>query len=260
MPITTTKIREMKKQGQVITMVTAYDFPSGKLADEAEIDLVLVGDSLGNVIQGNDHTLPVTLDESLYHTRIVARACKRAMVIGDMPFGTYQVSESQAIANAVRYLKEAGAHAVKLEGGRTQEATIQALVRAQIPVQGHIGLTPQSVHMMGGYRVQRIEDHLLADALAVQNAGAFSIVLEGMPGPIAEKITATLDIPTIGIGAGVKCDGQVLVWHDLLGLNEKPAKFVKAYADLAGTIRGALAAYRDDVRARQFPTDQHTYS
>lgn len=260
MPITTIKLREMKHANTAISMVTAYDFPSAKLADEAEIDIVLVGDSLGNVIQGHAHTLPVTLDESLYHTRLVARACKRAMVVGDMPFGTYQISTAQAIENAVRYIKEAGAAAVKLEGGATQHETIRALVRAQIPVQAHIGLTPQSVHMMGGYKVQRVEQQLMDDAKLVQEAGAFSVVLEGIPGPIAEKITAALDIPTIGIGAGVKCDGQVLVWHDLLGLNDKPAKFVKTYAALNATIRAALAAYKADVQSRQFPADEHTYT
>lgn len=258
--VTTSRLRKMKAAGEKAVMVTAYDFPSGRFADEAGIDLVLVGDSMGNVVQGHDTTLPVTLEESLYHTRIVARACQRAMVIGDMPFGTYHESSEQAVRSAVRYLKEAGAQAVKLEGGRLAEETIAALVRAQIPTMAHIGLTPQSVHVMGGFKVQRDEAALLADAQRVQDAGAFAVVLEGIPAAIAAKITGALEIPTIGIGAGVGCDGQVLVWHDLLGINDGfVPKFVKPYATLASAIRDALGAFRDDVRSGKFPDDAHSY-
>jgi len=211
-------------------------------------------------VQEFDNTLHVTMDESIYHTRIVSAACKRAMVIGDMPFGSYQVSKEQAISNAVRYIKESGAAAVKLEGGALVADTIKAMVRAQIPVQAHIGLTPQSVHMMGGYKIARQQEILLEDAQKVQDAGAMSLILEGIPGEIAAKITETVEIPTIGIGAGIHCDGQVLVWHDMLGLNDEfVPKFVKQYANLAETTRKALAEFKKEVREGTFPTDEHTY-
>ena len=248
-------------KGERLTMVTAYDHPSAVLADEAGIDILLVGDSLGNVVQGEATTLPVTLEQSLYHTRLVARGVtKHSLVVGDMPFGTYQASEAQAIENAARYLKEAGAQAVKLEGGARVEATIAAMVRAQIPVMAHIGLTPQSVHVMGGYKIQRVEAFLLDEAERVQAAGAFSVVLEGVQRDIATTITERLEIPTIGIGAGPDCDGQVLVWHDLLGLTDSAPKFVKRYATLAQTIRDALKAYKTDVEAGTFPGDEHSYA
>jgi 3-methyl-2-oxobutanoate hydroxymethyltransferase len=256
-------VKRKRTGGEPIVMLTAYDFPSAKLADSAGIDVLLVGDSLGNVVQGAATTLPVTLDEAVYHTALVSRAVERALVIGDMPFGSYHVSPEQAVAGAVRLIKEGGAAAVKLEGGgEWSAARIRAIVDAQIPLQAHIGLTPQSVHRMGGYKVQRAEQQLRDDARRVQDAGAFSVVLEGVPGGLAATITGELEIPTIGIGAGSGCDGQVLVWHDLLGLNPTdtpPPKFVKAYADLAGTIREALARYAADVRAREFPGDEHTY-
>ena len=261
MTVTTRSLLKLKADGRKITMVTAYDAPSARLADEAEIEVILVGDSLGMVVQGASTTLGVTLDESLYHTRLVTGACANAMVVGDMPFGTYHESGECAVRNATRYLKEAGAHAVKIEGGAAVELRIRALVAAQIPVMAHVGLTPQSVHAMGGFRVQRGREQILSDAQLVQDAGAFAVVLEGIPGDIAAAVTEALDIPTIGIGAGVQCDGQVLVWHDLLGLNESfVPKFVKQYAALTPTIRSALAAFRDDVRAATFPGDEHTYS
>jgi len=258
--ITAPKLAKMKKKGDKITMITAYDFISAKLAETCEIDLILVGDSLGNTVQEHDNTLHVTMDESIYHTRIVSAACKYAMVIGDMPFGSYQVSKEQAIANASRYLKETSASAVKLEGGALVADTIKALVKAQIPVQAHIGLTPQSLHMMGGFKIARQEEKLIEDALKVQDAGAMSLVLEGIPGEIAKKITETVEIPTIGIGAGVHCDGQVLVWHDLLGFNEDfVPKFVKQYAKVAKIIREGLAQYKQEVKDGTFPTPEHTY-
>ncbi len=258
--ITVPKLAKMKKKGEKISMITAYDFISAKFAEAAEIDIILVGDSLGNTVQEFDNTLHVTMDESIYHTRIVAAACKHAMVIGDMPFGSYQVSKELAISNAVRYLKETNASAVKLEGGALVADTIKAMVRAQIPVQAHIGLTPQSVHMMGGYKIARQEEILLEDAQKVQDAGAMSLILEGIPGEIAAKITEMVEIPTIGIGAGVHCDGQVLVWHDMLGYNEDfVPKFVKQYANVAKIIREALVDFKKEVKAGTFPTDEHTY-
>ncbi|MGE0432180.1 MAG: 3-methyl-2-oxobutanoate hydroxymethyltransferase [Planctomycetota bacterium] len=261
-PITAPRLREMKNEGRKIVMITAYDYPSACIAEEAGVDVILVGDSLGMVVQGHHSTLPVTLEESLYHTRIVSRACSRTMVIGDMPFGTYHQSTAHAIDAASRYMKEAGAHAVKLEGGANVVEQIRALTRAQIPVCAHIGLTPQSIHVFGGFKVQRVTEKLLADAKAVQDAGAMSVVIECVTADIAKQITAELEIPTIGIGAGVDCDGQVLVWHDLLGLGDpsrKLPRFVKPYASLYGTIRDALVAYRDEVQGGTFPGPANTY-
>jgi 3-methyl-2-oxobutanoate hydroxymethyltransferase len=258
--ITVTTVANMKRDGKKITALTAYDFPFGRMVDECGVDIILVGDSVGTVVQGETSTLPVTMDQMIYHTRLVSRAVKRAMVVGDMPFLSYQTSPSEAVANAGRFLKEAGAHAVKLEGGAAVHETIRAIVAAGIPVQAHIGLTPQSVHQMGGYKVQRQEDRLLADARLVQEAGAFSVVLEGIPADIAAKITRELAIPTIGIGAGIECDGQILVLHDLLGLNEgHVAKFVKRYAELAKDARGALSRYVSEVRNQEFPGPEHSY-
>ena len=259
--MTLPKLLQRVKAGHKLTMVTAYDVSSARLADAAGIDMVLVGDSLGNVVQGHDSTLPVTLDESLYHTRLVSRGCTaHSMVVGDMPFGTYHESDEQAVRNAVRYLKEAGAAAVKLEGGERVANRIRAIVEAQVPVVGHIGLTPQSVHMMGGYRVQRDEAELIRAASAVQAAGAFAVVLEGIPAPIARAVTEHLSIPTIGIGAGAGCSGQVLVWHDMLGLTTSPPRFVKIYADLATETDRALRAFIADVQAGTFPGDEHNYA
>ena len=258
--ITVTTLFEMKAEGRKIVNLTAYDYPFAKLLDECGVHIILVGDSLGNVVQGEESTLPVTMDQMIYHTRIVSRGVSRAMVIGDMPFMSYQTSVREAVANAGRFLKETGASAVKLEGGATVSATIRAISEAGIPVQAHIGLTPQSVHQMGGYKVQRDEERLLADAQEVESAGAFSVVLEGIPSPIAEKISKTIRIPTIGIGAGPACDGQVLVLHDLLGLTDRHvAKFVKQYADLANTTRQAVNAYAKEVTEGTFPGKEHCY-
>lgn len=258
--VNTKHLIKMKAAGEKIVAVTAYDFPFARLADEAGADLILVGDSLGMVVQGQKTTLPVTMEEMLYHTRMVSRAAERALVVGDLPFLSYQADVREAVRNAGLFLKEAGAAAVKLEGGATVTETIRAMVDAGIPVQAHIGLTPQSVHAMGGYRVQRDEERLVADAHQVADAGAFSVVLEGIPAAIAERITRELAIPTIGIGAGVHCDGQILVMHDLLGLNlGYMPKFTKMFADLKGeTLRG-FKAYGDAVRSGEFPGTEHSY-
>jgi len=258
--ITVTTLFEMKAEGQKIINLTAYDYPFAKLLDECGVHLILVGDSLGNVVQGEDSTLPVTMDQMIYHTRIVAKGVSRAMVIGDMPFMSYQTSITDAVANAGRFLKETGASAVKLEGGAAVSNIIRAITEAGIPVQAHIGLTPQSVHQMGGYKVQRDEERLLSDAKEVEAAGAFSVVLEGIPSPIAEKITQALRIPTIGIGAGPACDGQVLVLHDMLGLFDRyRPKFVKQYANLAEVAREAVTAYGKEVQDGTFPGEEHCY-
>lgn len=258
--ITVTTLLEMKAEGEKIVTLTAYDYPFAKLLDECGVHVILVGDSLGMVVQGEDSTLPVTMDQMIYHTRMVSRAVSRAMVVGDMPFMSYQASVREAVTNAGRFLKEAGATAVKLEGGATVSHLIRAISEAGIPVQAHIGLTPQSVHQMGGFKVQRDEERLLADALEVEAAGAFSVVLEGIPAAIAEKITKSLRIPTIGIGAGPDCDGQVLVLHDLLGLFDRHVpKFVKQYTSLADATREAVSAYAGEVREGIFPDKEHSY-
>jgi 3-methyl-2-oxobutanoate hydroxymethyltransferase len=258
--VTVKTLMAMKQEKTRIVSLTAYDFPFAKIADEAGVDIILVGDSLGMVIQGGSGTLGVTMDDMLYHTRMVARGVKRALVVGDMPFLSYQVSLSDAVYNAGRFLKEAGAAAVKLEGGSAVVGQIKAMTEAGIPVQAHIGLTPQSVHLLGGYKVQRDEQRLLADAEAVQAAGAFSVVLEGIPAEIASKITHTLQIPTIGIGAGRDCDGQVLVLHDMLGLSGGHVpKFVKRYAGLRSDALDAIGNYVAEVREGSFPGDEHTY-
>jgi len=258
--ITTTKLIKMKKDGEKIVALTAYDFPFAKIVADAGVHVILVGDSLGMVVQGGSSTLPVTMDEMLYHTRIVARGAQGAMVVGDMPFMSYQAGLDQAVENAGRFLKEADAAAVKLEGGADVSDVIAAITAAGIPVQAHIGLTPQSVHQMGGFKVQRDEDRLLDDARKVEAAGAFSVVLEGIPGDISKKITDTLNIPTIGIGAGPDCDGQILVLHDMLGLNDRHLpKFVKQYARLADAAREAIAGYAKEVAEGSFPAEEHCY-
>jgi 3-methyl-2-oxobutanoate hydroxymethyltransferase len=258
--VTTSTLIKMKQQGKKITVLTAYDFPFARMLDQAGIDVILVGDSLGMVVQGKENTLPVTMDEMLYHTAMVARGCQRALVVGDMPFMSYQGSLDAAVTNAGRFLKEAGAAAVKLEGGADVCPVITALAKAGIPVQAHIGLTPQSVHQMGGFKVQRDEERLLKDAKDVEKAGAFSVVLEGIPSAISEKITRALTIPTIGIGAGLQCDGQVLVLHDMLGINDRfLPKFVKKYADLATEARKGVAAYIEEVQQGRFPSDEYEY-
>lgn len=252
-----------KRRGEKLTMLTAYDFTFARIFDAAGIDLVLVGDSLGNVVQGGDTTLPVTLDEVVYHTRLVARGCRRAMVVGDLPFGSYQVSAEDAVRSAIRLVKEGGAQAVKLEGGVNAAEAIARIARAEIPVIGHVGLTPQSVHRMGGFRVQgRTESErarVLADAQAVEEAGAVAVVLEGMPADLAADVTRKLAIPTIGIGAGPACDGQVLVMHDMLGLNDWTPSFVKQFADLGAAAARAARAYADEVAHGKFPADEHCY-
>ena len=261
--VTVPSLLRRKRDGEPITMLTAYDATFARIFDVSGIDVLLVGDSLGNVVQGLDTTLPVTLDETVYHTRMVARAAARALVVADLPFGSFQVSAEEALRSSVRCLKEGGAHAVKLEGGRNVADTIARIVGAEIPVMGHVGLTPQSVHRMGGHRVQGRGEagaqRVLADALAVQEAGAFAVVLEGMPAELAAEITRALEIPTIGIGAGVDCDGQVLVMHDLLGLSDWTPSFVKQYANLGVSAAQAARRYAEEVRERKFPDDEHSY-
>ena len=258
--VTTSTLIKMKSEGKKITALTAYDYPFASMLDQAGIEIILVGDSLGMVVQGKENTLPVTMDEAIYHTSMVSRACSFSMVIGDMPFMSYQGSIDKAIDNAGRFLKEAGAAAVKLEGGADVCPVINALAKAGIPVQAHIGLTPQSVHQMGGFKVQRDEERLLEDAINVQEAGAFSVVLEGIPSPIAAKITKKLQITTIGIGAGVECDGQILVLHDMLGINNRfLPKFVKKYADIAGETKKGLEQYINEVKAQEFPSKEYEY-
>ena len=260
-----TELAELKARSQPIVMVTAYDAPGGRLADEAGADVVLVGDSAAMTVLGHDSTVPATMEEMLILTRAVTRGARRPLVIADMPFGTFQVSDEDAVRNAIRFVKEAGADAVKLEGAGPTLSRVRAIVGAGIPVQGHIGLTPQSATMLGGFKAQgRTAEkalRLLDDARALEAAGCFSLVLEAVPAPVARRITEELSIPTIGIGAGVDCDGQVLVWHDLLGLYQgRAARFVKRYAEIGDTIRGALEAYAADVRERRFPEEQHTYA
>jgi 3-methyl-2-oxobutanoate hydroxymethyltransferase len=262
--ITVPLILDRKLRGEKITCLTAYDYPTARLVDEAGIDVILVGDSLAQVVLGYDTTIPVTLDEMLHHLRAVRRATRRALLIADLPYGAYHQSEDEALRSSIRYLKEGGAEAVKIEGGRKRAALIRRLVDAEIPVAGHIGLTPQSLHSLGGYRVQgktaESAAELLADAQAIEDAGAFALVLEGMPRELAAIITRRLRIPTIGIGAGPDCDGQVLVVHDLLGLSMLPrAKFVRAYADLAAVLRDAFIRFRDDVRGGGYPSDAESY-
>lgn len=249
-----------KQSGPKLTMLTAYDFPLASLVDAAGIDSILVGDSLSMVVQGHNTTLPVTLDEIIYHAEIVGRAVKQALIIVDMPFPTNHLGIHQAIESAGRILKETHCQAVKLEGGADQGDVIAALVSAGIPVMAHVGLRPQSVNVMGGYKVQRNAEQLLRDALAAQEAGAFGIVLECIPAPLAERITRELAIPTIGIGAGNACDGQVLVLHDMLGLTAgRVPKFVKPYADLRTTVTKAVRSYISEVQEGQFPASEHTF-
>jgi 3-methyl-2-oxobutanoate hydroxymethyltransferase len=261
MSITINDLRAWKQAGTRFTMLTAYDFPTARILDEAGIPVLLVGDSVGNNVLGYTTTLPVTMEDMLHHTKAVTRAATRAMVVGDMPFGSYQVSVSEGVRNAVRFLQEGGAHAVKVEGPQIE--LIHTLVDLGIPVMAHVGLTPQSVHGMGGYKVQgRGEEAataLLEQAHSLEKAGAFAIVLEGMPAELGSSITGELHIPTIGIGAGPGTDGQVLVINDLLGLSEHEPKFAKAYADLRGTISRAVTEFARDVEAGTFPDAEHGY-
>jgi 3-methyl-2-oxobutanoate hydroxymethyltransferase len=260
--ITPNTLLERKQAHQPITALTAYDYATARLADEAGIDLLLVGDSLAMVVMGLESTLPVTVDEMLHHTRAVRRGVRRAMLVADMPYGSYHVSADEGVANAVRFLKDGGAEAVKIEGARPE--LVERLVAAEIPVVGHIGLTPQSVHRMGGYKVQGKTAidcaRLRKEAHRLEDAGACVVVLEGMPRELAAEITAELTIPTIGIGAGVDCDGQILVFHDLVNLTfAPPARFVRRYADAAELFRNAIAAYRDDVVERRYPAEDESY-
>jgi 3-methyl-2-oxobutanoate hydroxymethyltransferase len=255
-------LAEMKRQGKPISALTAYDYSSSRLADEVGIDLLLVGDSLAMVVLGHENTLAVTVDEMLHHTRAVRRAVHRALVVADMPFGSYHGTLAEGLANAIRFVKEAGAEAVKIEGPRIE--LVRALTNAEIPVVGHLGLTPQSIHRMGGYRVQartvETAKQLKAHALALAESGAGALVLEGVPREVAAEITAEVPIPTIGIGAGPDCDGQILVFHDLLNLTfAPPAKFVRRYADAGSLIRSAIEHYREDVEHRAFPSDEESY-
>ena len=262
--ITAPAIVALKRKGEPITVVTAYDFPTARYADQSGVEILLVGDSVGTVMLGYESTLPVTMEDMLHHVRAVARAKPSALVVGDMPFMSYQVSTEQAVANAGRLVQEGGADAIKLEGGARVAEAVQRIVEAGIPVMGHLGLTPQSVLAFGGYKVQARgeadQERLLADARTLERAGCFSLVLEGIPARLGAVVTRELTIPTIGIGAGVQCDGQVLVTHDLLGLfHGHQPKFVRRYAELGAGMRDAFARYVADVKARRFPTDAESY-
>jgi 3-methyl-2-oxobutanoate hydroxymethyltransferase len=260
------ELAAMKQRGDKIVMITAYDAPGARFAEDAGVDVILVGDTAAMVVLGHQGTtVPVTMDEMLFLTRTVARAARRPVVIGDMPFGSYQVSDEDALRNAIRFVKEAGADAVKLEGAGPSLSRVRAIVGAGIPVMGHVGLTPQSATMLGGFKTQaktaERAQALVDDALALEDAGCFSVVLEAVPSPVAAEVTRRLTVPTIGIGAGPKCDGQVLVYHDLLGLSEGHLpRFVKRYADLSREIRDAIEAYAEEVRAGTFPDDEHSYA
>jgi 3-methyl-2-oxobutanoate hydroxymethyltransferase len=259
-PVTVPDFLATKAKGLRLTVLTAYDYTLARLLDAAGVDAILVGDSLGMVVQGQPHSLAVTLDEMIYHTRLVARGVRRSLLVADMPFMTFQVSPEQALANAGRLIKEGGAHAVKVEGGVRSAPAIAAITAADIPVMGHVGLTPQSVRRFGGFRVQRDEERLLADAKATEEAGAFAVVLECIPAEIATRITASLKIPTIGIGAGAGCDGQVLVTHDMLGLfDDFRPRFVKQFADLGPSILQAVETYCREVREGVFPAAEHEF-
>ena len=262
--ITPVDIQAMKDEDKKIAMLTAYDYPMALLEDRAGVEIILVGDSLGMTVLGYENTLPVTMDEMIHHTKAVTRGARYALIIGDMPFMSYNMSEREAIFNAGRFMKEGGADAVKLEGGATVKETVRAIVRAGIPVMGHIGLTPQTMSMLGGFKVQgkdaKTAQKIIDDALLLEEAGAFSVLLEAIPAPIAKKITERLNIPTIGIGAGVHCSGQVLVVHDLLGLFDRfTPRFAKRYVNLGESMLKAFASYREEVQKGEFPSDQHSF-
>jgi 3-methyl-2-oxobutanoate hydroxymethyltransferase len=263
--ITVPGLRAAREEGRKIVMLTAYDYPTARILDAAGVDVLLVGDSLGNNVLGYESTLPVTMEEMLHHTRAVARAARRALVVGDMPYLSFPTGKRDAVRNAGRFLKEGGAAAVKIEGGRKRAGLVEALLDAEIPVMGHIGLTPQSVHLMGGYRVQgkRVDQArgLVEDARALEQAGVFSLVLEGVPESVGRAITEAVSIPTIGIGAGRGCDGQVLVFHDLVGLGEgTPPKFARRYARIGDEIASAARRFIDDVRNGAFPSEAEVYT
>ena len=262
--VTVETIQEKKQRREPITCLTAYDYASAWLVDEAGVDMVLVGDSLAMVMLGYENTLPVTMEEMLHHTRAARRGVKRALLIADMPYASFHISKKEAVRNAARFVKEAGAEAVKVEGGQKRVELVKRLLDAEIPVMGHIGLTPQSIHAMGGYKVQgktlAAVEQLMHDAVALDRAGVFSMVLEGIPREVAAMITAEVSAPTIGIGAGPDCDGQVLVLHDILNLTfAPPAKFVRRYADVAGAIAKAARDFKDDVEAGRYPTEEESY-
>ncbi|HEY6307489.1 MAG TPA: 3-methyl-2-oxobutanoate hydroxymethyltransferase [Candidatus Angelobacter sp.] len=262
--ITTTTIQEKKQRHELITCLTAYDYSTARLVDEAGIDLILVGDSLAQVVLGYESTLPVTMEEMLHHTRAVRRAVRSAMVIADMPFGSYQDDAKEGVANAMRFVKDGGAEAVKVEGGDKRVDLVRRILDAEVPVMGHIGLTPQSLHKMGGYKVQGKDlagiERLMKDAIALDRAGVFSIVLEGVPREVAAMITREVSAPTIGIGAGPECDGQVLVFHDIVSLTFTPlAKFVRRYGDAAALIRNAVEQFKADVESGSYPNDAESY-
>ncbi|MDD2389165.1 MAG: 3-methyl-2-oxobutanoate hydroxymethyltransferase [Desulfobacterales bacterium] len=263
--VTVPEIRARKKDPKAITMLTAYDYPWALLVDQAGIDMILVGDSLGMVVLGYPDTVSVTMDEMMHHIKIVTRVVKHSLVVGDMPFGSYNVSVEKAVENANRIMKEGRADAVKLEGGKVMAPVVEAIVNAGIPVQGHIGLTPQTASALGGFKVQgknaAAARQLIEDAKALEAVGCFSLVLEAIPAPIAEMITEAVSIPTIGIGAGVKCDGQVLVTHDMVGLFDKfVPKFVKQFAAIGSAISDAIAQYKDEVENRRFPEAKHSFT
>ena len=262
--ITPVDIQAMKAAGKKITMLTAYDYPMALLEDRAGIDIILVGDSVGMTVLGYENTLPVTMDEMIHHTKAVVRGAKYPLILGDMPFMSYNTSERDAILNAGRFMKEGSADAVKLEGGASVKDIVRAIVKAGIPVMGHIGLTPQTISMLGGFKVQgkdaKAAQKIIDDARMLEDAGAFSVLLEAVPAPIAKRITEQLRVPTIGIGAGVHCDGQVLVVHDMLGLFDRfTPKFAKRYINLTELILKAFESYREDVSRGEFPTDQHSF-
>ncbi len=262
--ITTQRLREMKKSSTKIVCLTAYDAVMARLFDEANVDVILVGDSLGNTVQGNETTLAVTLEDTIYHTKAVCKAAARSMVVADMPFMTYQVSPNEAFTNAGRIMKETGCNAVKLEGGRQVTEAVAKMTSFGIPVMGHLGLTPQSINQYGSYRARGTDpeeaNHIFEDALALQEAGVFSIVLEKIPAELGRKITEALKVPTIGIGAGPYCDGQILVYTDMLGLTvDFNPRFVRRYADLHKEIKSAVTHYGDDIRSNNFPTIKESY-
>jgi len=262
--ITPVDIQAMKREGKRIAMLTAYDYPTALLEDRAGIEIILVGDSLAMTVLGYENTLPVTMDAMIHHTQAVTRGAKYALIIGDMPFMSYNTSERDAILNAGRFMKEGGADAVKLEGGASVKEIVRAIVRAGIPVMGHIGLTPQTISMLGGFKVQGKDaqgaQKIIDDALSLEDAGAFSVLLEAVPAPIAKRVTERLNVPTIGIGAGVHCDGQVLVVHDVLGLFDRfTPNFAKRYVNLSELMLKAFDSYREEVTKGTFPTDQHSF-
>lgn len=262
--MTPVDIQRMKREGRKITMLTAYDYPTALLEDRAGIDIILVGDSVGMTVLGYENTIPVTMEEMIHHTKAVSRGAKYALIIGDMPFMSYNTSEREAIINAGRFMKEGGADAVKLEGGASVKDIVRVIVKAGIPVMGHIGLTPQTISMLGGFKVQgkdaQTAQRIIEDALLLEEAGAFSVLLEAIPAPIAKRIAERLTIPTIGIGAGAHCDGQVLVVHDLLGLFDRfTPKFAKRYVNLSELMLKAFETYREEVLKGIFPTDEHSF-